>query len=44
MSWADKVGTEPMMAVNLGTRGLQESRPGLRTMKDLPVPSYYSGR
>ena len=25
MSWADKVGTEPMMAVNLGTRGLQEA-------------------
>ncbi len=25
MSWADKVGTEPMMAVNLGTRGMQEA-------------------
>ena len=25
MAWADKVGTEPMMAVNLGTRGLQEA-------------------
>jgi alpha-N-arabinofuranosidase len=25
MSWADQVGTEPMMAVNLGTRGLQEA-------------------
>ena len=25
MSWADKVQTEPMMAVNLGTRGLQEA-------------------
>ena len=25
MSWADKVDTEPMMAVNLGTRGLQEA-------------------
>ncbi|MEW1960013.1 alpha-N-arabinofuranosidase [Kineococcus sp. NPDC059986] len=24
-SWARKVGTEPMMAVNLGTRGLQEA-------------------
>lgn len=25
MSWAEQVGTEPMMAVNLGTRGLQEA-------------------
>jgi alpha-N-arabinofuranosidase len=25
LAWADKVGTEPMMAVNLGTRGLQEA-------------------
>ncbi len=25
VDWADKVGTEPMMAVNLGTRGLQEA-------------------
>ena len=25
MAWADKVETEPMMAVNLGTRGLQEA-------------------
>jgi alpha-L-arabinofuranosidase len=25
MTWSDKVDTEPMMAVNLGTRGLQEA-------------------
>ncbi|TRY19707.1 alpha-L-arabinofuranosidase [Tessaracoccus rhinocerotis] len=25
MKWADKAGVEPMMAVNLGTRGLQEA-------------------
>ncbi|MBI9096423.1 MAG: hypothetical protein JEY71_16280 [Sphaerochaeta sp.] len=24
--WADKVGTKPMMAINLGTRGLSEAK------------------
>lgn len=43
MSWCKKVGTEPMMAVNLGTRGLQEAmdlleycnHPGGSKMSDL---------
>ena len=26
MSWCKKVGTEPMMAINLGTRGMQEAK------------------
>ena len=43
MAWADQAGVEPMMAVNLGTRGLTEAcelleytnHPGGTAMSDL---------
>lgn len=45
MSWARKAGVEPMLAVNLGTRGLQEAldlleyanHPGGSTLSDLRI-------
>jgi alpha-N-arabinofuranosidase len=43
MSWADKVGTEPMMAVNLGTRGLQEAC-DLIEYTNHPGGTYWSDR
>ncbi len=43
MAWADKVGTEPMMAVNLGTRGLQEAC-DLLEYTNHPGGTYWSDR
>ncbi len=49
MSWCKKAGTEPMMAVNLGTRGMQEAKdlleycnhPAGSQMSDLRVQHGY---
>lgn len=43
MTWAGKVGTEPMMAVNLGTRGLQEAC-DLVEYTNHPGGTYWSDR
>ena len=43
MAWAGKVGTEPMMAVNLGTRGLQDAC-DLLEYTNHPGGTYWSDR
>ena len=43
MDWAGKVGTEPMMAVNLGTRGLQDAC-DLLEYTNHPGGTYWSDR
>ncbi len=43
VDWADKVGTEPMMAVNLGTRGLQDAC-DLLEYSNHPGGTYWSDR
>ncbi|HET9647007.1 MAG TPA: alpha-N-arabinofuranosidase [Microlunatus sp.] len=43
MDWAGKAGTEPMMAVNLGTRGLQEAC-DLLEYTNHPGGTYWSDR
>src|SRR6476659_5043333 len=43
MDWAGKVGTEPMMAANLGTRGLQEACDRLEYANH-PGGTYWSDR
>ena len=43
MDWAGKVGTEPMMAANLGTRGLQEAC-DLLEYANHPGGTYWSDR
>jgi alpha-N-arabinofuranosidase len=43
VDWAAKVGTEPMMAVNLGTRGLQEAC-DLLEYTNHPGGTYWSDR
>ena len=41
MHWAEKVGTEPLMAVNLGTRGIDAAR-SLIEYCNLPGGTYWS--
>ena len=41
MDWADKAKTEPMMAVNLGTRGVEDAK-NIVEYCNLKGGSYYS--
>lgn len=43
VAWANRVGTEPMLAVNLGTRGLQEAC-DLIEYANHPAGTYWSDR